>query len=165
MLGILIFQSDNVAQLRLAFCWRTRLLLFHFPHLGIRLHQVQIRLHLHEPETVGGQGEPPCVENLTNPPTKFVVPPHDPRGGFKKMPFSKGVLRKCHVARPHEKISVGSPGGEHHGCNTKQSVNPTGIQCKSVIYCSKNCQKSHWRQHKQICVAIKTLQSENPKGE
>jgi len=35
--------------------------------------------------------------------------------------------------------------------------------CHSVKYCSKNCQKKHWEDHKTICNAIKYLSSKNTK--
>ena len=42
-------------------------------------------------------------------------------------------------------------------CGVKKSTLLKCSRCKSVFYCSKECQKSHWKAHKQDCNQSKVL--------
>jgi hypothetical protein len=57
----------------------------------------------------------------------------------------------------------------HHcnNCSTKETVsgefNICSV-CKLVRYCSRNCQKKHWDEHKTLCRAIKNLYTSTERG-
>jgi hypothetical protein len=57
----------------------------------------------------------------------------------------------------------------HHcnNCSTKETVsgefNICSV-CKLVRYCSRNCQKKHWDEHKTLCTAIKNLYTSTERG-
>jgi hypothetical protein len=36
--------------------------------------------------------------------------------------------------------------------------------CKLVRYCSRNCQKKHWDEHKTLCTAIKNIYTSTERG-
>ena len=51
-----------------------------------------------------------------------------------------------------------------NGCRKVQSEKAKFLQCskcKAVKYCSRNCQKKHWQEHKVLCNAIEYLSNKN----
>lgn len=66
----------------------------------------------------------------------------------------------------HGEVNVSDGSNVHEsGATTFQGCNNCGVSeakntcksCESVRYCSSQCQKKHWKEHKVLCRAIKTL--------
>ena len=57
--------------------------------------------------------------------------------------------------RPRSGAPSGAPSSESSGCSACGSPEaPVRCsRCKSVAYCHKSCQKSHWSVHKRVCAA------------
>ncbi|PPQ92952.1 hypothetical protein CVT25_000215 [Psilocybe cyanescens] len=61
------------------------------------------------------------------------------------------VLPLCPIAMRNLGKLTNDPGCEVCGKkNTSRCM-----QCMSVVYCSKNCQRAHWKTHKKTCKSIK----------
>ena len=52
-------------------------------------------------------------------------------------------------------------------CRKEERLNPFKqfSGCHAVRYCSLRCQKSHWKEHKPLCSAIKFLCAQNKKDD
>lgn len=66
----------------------------------------------------------------------------------------------CHENYKKELLKVYSKNNNCINCNKKGSGNCS--RCKSVNYCSKECQKEHWKVHKSNCKEFKTTYIEVP---
>mmetsp|Transcript_560 Transcript_560/g.779 ORF Transcript_560/g.779 Transcript_560/m.779 type:complete len:399 (-) Transcript_560:82-1278(-) len=66
--------------------------------------------------------------------------------------MSEISLKKISSKHKHSCVKCGTSEGPNGGLLMKCS------RCKSVSYCSKNCQKSDWNQHKTYCEIIKSIE-------
>jgi Right handed beta helix region/MYND finger len=64
---------------------------------------------------------------------------------------AKDILRRCAFCRASEEEKSTTRSG-HGGCGSgKIVVFSRCSRCKQVVYCSKQCQKSHWPTHQPSC--------------
>ena len=42
-------------------------------------------------------------------------------------------------------------------CHSKEGTLKRCLGCKRIVYCSKTCQKNHWREHKPDCQSISQI--------
>ena len=65
------------------------------------------------------------------------------------------------------KESIYDPLARCKNCNKKESFKSefrTCSKCKKVFYCSRECQKAHWKDHKNLCCAKLPLQASRRNG-
>ena len=88
-----------------------------------------------------------------------ILPPEVPKPGKPERAAPKGQG----VAPQKDKMK------SHHCNNCLKQETVSGefnicSVCKLVRYCSRNCQKKHWGEHKTLCTAIRNLSVPKEKG-